>query len=98
MAGSLAGAPPTDLDLLRRVADEDVPGGATAYMLQCVLEDEEAYFYLDSKPKTIHSWAHRPAYAMDGDYFSKPNPEDVFDYVYEMMQEVDPSRFPSVYE
>ena len=75
-------------------ADEDVPGGASAYMLQCVIEDEEAYYYLDSKPKTIHSWAHRPAYAMDGDYFSKPNPEDVFDYVYEVMQEVNPERFP----
>lgn len=79
-------------------ADEDVPGGATAYMLQCVVEDAEAYYYLDSKPKTIHSWAHRPAYAMDGDYFSKPNPEDVFDYVYEVMQEVDPARFPGVYQ
>lgn len=79
-------------------ADEDVPGGATAYMLQCVIEDEEAYYYLDSKPKTLHSWAHRPCYAADGDYFSKPNAEDVFDYVYEVMQEVDPNRFPPIYE
>lgn len=78
-------------------ADEDVPGGATAYMLQKVIENEEAYYYLDSKPKTIHSWAHRPAYATDGDYFSKPNAEDVFDYVYEVMQEVDPDKFPPVY-
>lgn len=79
-------------------ADEDVPGGATAYMLQCVIEDEEAYYHLDSKPKTLHSWAHRPCYAADGDYFSKPNPEDVFDYVYEVMQEVDPVQFPPVYQ
>ena len=79
-------------------ADEDVPGGATAYMLQCVIEDEEAYYHLDSKPKTIHSWAHRPCYAGDGDYFSKPNAEDVFDYVYEVMQEVAPDRFPPIYK
>lgn len=77
--------------------DEDVPGGSTAYMMQQVLEMQEAYYYLDSKPKTIHSWAHRPAYATDGDYFSKPNAEDVFDYIYEMMHEVNPEKFPAMY-
>lgn len=79
-------------------ADEDVPGGSTAFMMQQVVEKENAYLYLDSKPKTIHSWAHRPAYASDGDYFSKPNAEDVFDYVYEIMNEVDPNQFPPIYE
>ncbi len=78
-------------------ADEDVPGGTTAYMMQQVLERQGGYYYLDSKPKTIHSWAHRPAYATDGDYFSKANTEDVFDYVYEIMHESDPQRFPSIY-
>lgn len=77
--------------------DEDVPGGSTAYMMQQVVEMQEAYYYLDSKPKSIHSWAHRPAYATDGDYFSKPNAEDVFDYIYEIMHEVNPDKFPALY-
>lgn len=77
-------------------ADEDVPGGATGFMMQQVLEVQGGYFYLDSKPKTISSWAHRPAYA-DGDYFCKPNAEDVFDYVYELFKEVEPQKFPSIY-
>lgn len=78
-------------------ADEDVPGGATAYMMQQVVEKQEAYYYLDSKPKSISSWSHRPAYAVDGDYFSKPNEDDVFDYVYGMMRESDPTKFPELY-
>ena len=78
-------------------ADEDVPGGATAYMLQRIVEKDGAYHYLDSKPRTLHSWAHRPAYATDGDFFSKPNSDDVFDWVYEMMHEVNPSKFPDLY-
>lgn len=78
-------------------ADEDVPGGATAHMMQYVLEVENGYYYLDSKPKTITSWAHRPAYATDGDYFSKPNAEDVFDYVYDIFREVRPDEFPPIY-
>lgn len=77
-------------------ADEDVPGGATAFMMQIVLEDQGAYPYLDSKPMTITGKEHRPAYASDGDYFSKPNPEDVFECVYKMMTEVDPDRFPAL--
>jgi len=79
-------------------ADEDVPGGSTAYMLQKVIEKEDAYHYLDSKPRTIHSWAHRPAYGVDGDYFSKPNADDIFDWVYEMMTEVNPEKFPTMYK
>ena len=78
-------------------ADEDVPGGATAYMMQQVIENQKAYYHLDSKPKSITSWAHRPAYAVDGDYFSKPNEDDVFDYVYGMMRESDPDKYPELY-
>ena len=77
--------------------DEDVPGGASAYMMQEVLEKQDAYYYLDSKPITISAKAHRPAYSSDGDYFSKPNAEEIFDKVYAMMSESDPTNFPSLY-
>lgn len=75
--------------------DEDVPGGTTAYMLQQVLEKQNGYIHLDSKPKTISSRAHRPAYGTDGDYFSKPNAEDVFTVVYNLMNESDPQKYPN---
>jgi pyruvate/2-oxoglutarate/acetoin dehydrogenase E1 component len=78
-------------------ADEDVPGGATGFMMQKVLEEQKAYRYLDAQPITITSKEHRPAYASDGDYFSKPQVEDVFDRVYEMMHEFDPEQFPALY-
>jgi 2-oxoisovalerate dehydrogenase E1 component len=78
-------------------ADEDVPGGATAFMMQQVLEKQGAYAYLDSRPLTITGKEHRPAYASDGDYFSKPSSEEVFDKVYSMMRESDPHRFPELY-
>jgi pyruvate/2-oxoglutarate/acetoin dehydrogenase E1 component len=78
-------------------ADEDVPGGGTAYMLQHVLDEQQAYRYLDSQPRCLAAQAHRPPYGSDGDYFSKPNAEDVFDTVYEMLQEFDPKRFPAIY-
>lgn len=78
-------------------ADEDVPGGASAYMMQKVLEEQGGYFHLDSQPVTISSQEHRPAYASDGDYWSKPNPETVFDKIYELMSEVDPQQFPEIY-
>ena len=78
-------------------ADEDVPGGATAYMMQKVLEEQHAYQYLDSAPVTITAKEHRPAYASDGDYFSKPNTEEIFDRVYELMRESNPAKFPSIY-
>jgi pyruvate/2-oxoglutarate/acetoin dehydrogenase E1 component/TPP-dependent pyruvate/acetoin dehydrogenase alpha subunit len=77
--------------------DEDVPGGATAFMMQQVLEEQNAYLWLDSKPRTLAAKEHRPAYASDGDYFSKPNAEDVFDTVYDMMRESEPERFPAIY-
>jgi pyruvate/2-oxoglutarate/acetoin dehydrogenase E1 component len=78
-------------------ADEDVPGGATAYMMQKVIEEQEGYLYLDSPPVTIASKEHRPAYGSDGDYFSKPNAELVFDKIYELMHEVDPTAYPEIY-
>ncbi len=78
-------------------ADEDVPGGASAYMMQKVLEDQEGYKFLDSAPLTITSKEHRPAYGSDGDYFSKPNAEEIFDKIYSMMGEVDPASFPDIY-
>ncbi|MBF4507326.1 transketolase [Flavobacterium sp. JLP] len=79
------------------VIDEDVPGGASAYILQQILEEQDAYNYLDSKPQTLAAKAHRPAYGTDGDYFSKPSAEDIFEKVYSMMNEVNPSKFPDLY-
>ncbi|TGE24945.1 transketolase [Hymenobacter aquaticus] len=78
-------------------ADEDVPGGATAYMLQHVLDEQQGYRFLDSQPRCLAAQPHRPPYGSDGDYFSKPNAEDVFDAVYELMHEADPKRFPAIY-
>ena len=78
-------------------ADEDVPGGATAFMMQKVLEEQKAYRFLDAQPITITANEHRPAYASDGDYFSKPQTENVYDQVYEMMHEFDPEKFPALY-
>ncbi len=74
--------------------DEDVPGGATAFMMQEVLEKQSGYKYLDSAPITLTSKAHRPAYGSDGDYFSKPSSDDVFRVIYEMMSEADPNKYP----
>jgi pyruvate/2-oxoglutarate/acetoin dehydrogenase E1 component len=78
-------------------ADEDVPGGASAFMMQKVLEEQKGYQYLDSAPVTIAAKEHRPAYSSDGDYFSKPNTEEIFDKIYTMMREGDPDRFPAIY-
>ncbi|HTQ79451.1 MAG TPA: transketolase C-terminal domain-containing protein, partial [Thermoanaerobaculia bacterium] len=74
--------------------DEDVPGGATAYMLQQVLEVQNGFQWLDSPPRTLSGKAHRPAYGSDGDYFSKPNREEIFEAVYELMHESDPAGYP----
>jgi 2-oxoisovalerate dehydrogenase E1 component len=76
--------------------DEDVPGGTTAYMLQEVLEKQDGYTLLDSPPRTVSGAQHRPAYGSDGDYFSKPNAEQVFDTAYELLHEANPQRFPSL--
>ncbi|WP_018478247.1 alpha-ketoacid dehydrogenase subunit alpha/beta [Pontibacter roseus] len=78
-------------------ADEDVPGGATAYMMQQVVDEQGAWRYLDSKPQSLSAHAHRPPYSSDGDYFSKPNPEDVFEAVYDILHEADPATYPKIY-
>ena len=79
------------------VIDEDVPGGASAYILQKIIEEQEAYNYLDSEPQTLPAKAHRPPYGKDGDYFTKPSAEDVFEKVYSIMNEVNPTQYPSLY-
>jgi pyruvate/2-oxoglutarate/acetoin dehydrogenase E1 component len=78
------------------VVDEDVPGGASAYILQHILDQQDGYRYLDSKPQTLSARPHRPAYGTDGDYFSKPSAEDVFEKVYAMIRESDPDSYPAV--
>ena len=77
--------------------DEDVPGGASAFMMQKVLEEQGGYRYLDSAPATLAANAHRAAYASDGDYFSKPSNEDIFEKVYAIMSEVDPIKYPDLF-
>lgn len=79
------------------IVDEDVPGGASAYLLQEIIEIQDGYQYLDSKPATLSAKAHRPAYGSDGDYFSKPSAEDVFEKVYEIMHEAYPDKYKSLY-
>tara|TARA_B100000809_G_C15139288_1_gene532241 strand:- start:2646 stop:5060 length:2415 start_codon:yes stop_codon:yes gene_type:complete len=78
------------------VIDEDVPGGASAYIMQVILDEQNGYEHLDSKPQALTAKQHRPAYGTDGDYFSKPQVEDVFEKVYEMMNEVNPKDFPKL--
>ncbi len=77
--------------------DEDVPGGATAFMMQKVLEVQQGYQYLDAKPVTITAKDHRAAYSSDGDYFSNPNTEDVFEAIYSMMHEYAPEKYPAIF-
>ena len=76
--------------------DEDVPGGATAYMMQKVMEEQKAFNYLDAAPKTLSAMDHKPAYGIDGEYFSKPNVEKIFRSVYEIMRETDMKKFPEL--
>jgi len=76
------------------VIDEDVPGGASAYLLQQIVEDQNGYAYLDSKPQTLTAEAHRPAYGTDGDYFSKPSVEDMVEKIYKIMHESNPNKYP----
>jgi pyruvate/2-oxoglutarate/acetoin dehydrogenase E1 component/TPP-dependent pyruvate/acetoin dehydrogenase alpha subunit len=78
------------------VIDEDVPGGASAFILQQILEEQNAYVHLDSKPQTLAAQPHRPAYGTDGDYFSKPSAEDIFEKVYEIMNESNPQQYPKL--
>ncbi len=79
------------------VIDEDVPGGASAYILQKIVEEQKGYFYLDSEPSTLTAQAHRTAYGTDGDYFSKPSIEDMVEAAYGIMSEADPYRFPNIF-
>jgi 2-oxoisovalerate dehydrogenase E1 component len=79
------------------IVDEDVESGATGFMLDQILVKQKAYFALDSQPVTISAKDHRPAYGTDGDYFSKPNQETIFDAVYNMMRELDPGKYPAIY-
>lgn len=78
------------------VIDEDVPGGASAYIMDKILNEQNAFQYLDSAPKTLSAKAHRPAYGNDGDYFSKPSTEDIFEAVYEVMHELSPNNYPKL--
>jgi pyruvate/2-oxoglutarate/acetoin dehydrogenase E1 component len=78
-------------------ADEDMPGGATAYMMQEVIDKQGGFNWLDAPARCLSAPPHRPAYSSDGDYFCKPNVENVVDTVYEMMREVDPTSFPAIY-
>lgn len=79
------------------VIDEDVPGSASAFILQQILEEQNGYFHLDSKPLTITAKPHRPAYATDGDYFSKPSVDDVVEKVYDLIRESKPNEFPEIF-
>lgn len=77
--------------------DEDVPGGATAFMLQKIVEERGGFYYLEDEPKTVCAREHRPAFASDGDYFSNPNAEDVFETIYSMMHRTNPAKYPQLY-
>ena len=78
------------------IIDEDVPGGATGYILHKLIDEQNIYVHLDSKPQTLSAQPHRPAFGTDGDYFSKPSTEDIFEKVYDIMNEVDPSSYPQL--
>lgn len=79
------------------VVDEDVPGGASAYILQQVLEVQKGYFHLDAHPETLTAKAHRPPYGSDGDYFSKPSVDDVIEKIYGVMNDADPGQYPALF-
>ncbi len=79
------------------VLDEDVPGGASAYILQKVLEEQKGYFHLDGQPKTLTAKAHRPPFGSDGDYFSKPSVDDVIETIYQMMHDANPNKYPALF-
>jgi len=78
------------------IVDEDVPGAASAYILQHILEDQKGYYSLDAQPKTLCAKEHRPPYGSDGDYFSKPSLDDIIEAAYSLMNESDPERFPPI--
>ncbi len=78
------------------IVDEDMPGGATGYILQQVMDEQNIFQYLDSAPQTLSAQPHRPAFGTDGDYFSKPSADDIFEKAYEIMHEANPSKFPKL--
>jgi pyruvate/2-oxoglutarate/acetoin dehydrogenase E1 component len=79
------------------IVDEDVPGGASAFLLDKILNEQNGYYHLDSKPVALSAKAHRPAYGSDGDYFSKPNHEDIVEAAYGIMHEFDPLAYPPLF-
>ncbi|WP_270088084.1 alpha-ketoacid dehydrogenase subunit alpha/beta [Sphingobacterium sp. SYP-B4668] len=79
------------------VVDEDVPGGASSFILQQIIEDQNGYYHLDSQPRTLSAKAHRPPYGSDGDYFTKPSADDVIELVYAMMNDSDPDYYPALF-
>jgi pyruvate/2-oxoglutarate/acetoin dehydrogenase E1 component len=79
------------------VVDEDLPGAASAYILQTILENQNGYYSLDCPPKTLSAKEHRPPYGSDGDYFSKPSMDDIIEAVYNIMSESNPAKFPPIY-
>ncbi len=79
------------------IVDEDVTSGASAYLLDQIINKQHAYTYLDSKPETLSSKEHRPAYGSDGDYFSKPNMLDIYEKIYEIIHEANPNKYPALY-
>jgi 2-oxoisovalerate dehydrogenase E1 component len=79
------------------IIDEDVSSGASAFILDKVLVEQKAYYHLDSAPETLSAKDHRPAYGSDGDYFSKPNTDDIVEKIYAIMHDVDPTNYPSIY-
>ncbi|KQM76269.1 transketolase [Pedobacter sp. Leaf216] len=79
------------------IVDEDVPGGASAYILQKILEEQKGYFHLDGQPKTLSAKAHRPPFGSDGDYFSKPSVDDVIETIYQMMHDANPAKYPAIF-
>ena len=78
------------------VVDEDMPGATSAYILQKIVEEQNAYQYLDSAPQTLAADNHRPAYATDGDYFSKPNADSIIEKIYSIMHEANPHKYPKL--
>ena len=78
------------------IIDEDVPGGASGYILQQLIEEQQIYPLLDSAPKLVSAKAHRPAYGTDGDYFSKPSVDDIFEAAYKMLHEANPQHYPAI--
>jgi pyruvate/2-oxoglutarate/acetoin dehydrogenase E1 component len=77
--------------------DEDVPGGATAYMMQKVIDEDGGFHHLDSEATCLTAKAHRPPFGSDGDYFSKPSAEDIIEKVYEIMHNANPGKYPALW-